>query len=190
MPDGKWNPGSTMVRQEGSLGPRKSILIATYLFTVIALLLWLTGIFLAPYLRSRASPWQGLLYAFYSPVCHQVPERCYFLFGHPLGVCARCLGIYLGCLVGLSLYPWLRGFRRLELPGTRLFLLLSSPILIDTLGNFTMLWTTPNPGRLGTGLIWGTILPFYFITGMADLLHSLARTRSGEKKFCLNNFLE
>ncbi len=29
-------------------------------------------------------------------MCHQQPERCFFILGIPLGLCARCLGIYLG----------------------------------------------------------------------------------------------
>lgn len=29
-------------------------------------------------------------------MCHQQSERCFFILGQPLGLCARCLGIYLG----------------------------------------------------------------------------------------------
>jgi uncharacterized membrane protein len=34
-------------------------------------------------------------------VCHQRPERSFWIFGGPVAVCARCLGIYLGATVGL-----------------------------------------------------------------------------------------
>ena len=34
-------------------------------------------------------------------VCHQRPERSFFLFGGSVAVCARCLGIYLGAAMGL-----------------------------------------------------------------------------------------
>lgn len=34
-------------------------------------------------------------------VCHQRPERCFWIFGAPVAVCARCLGIYLGAAAGL-----------------------------------------------------------------------------------------
>ena len=37
-------------------------------------------------------------------VCHQQPERSFFLFGGSVAVCARCLGIYLGAAVGLLMY--------------------------------------------------------------------------------------
>lgn len=33
-------------------------------------------------------------------VCHQQPERSFFLFGGSVAVCARCLGIYLGAAMG------------------------------------------------------------------------------------------
>lgn len=34
-------------------------------------------------------------------VCHQNPDRAFWLFGGSVAVCARCLGIYLGATVGL-----------------------------------------------------------------------------------------
>jgi len=36
-------------------------------------------------------------------VCHQRPERSFWLFGAPVAVCARCLGIYIGAAFGLLL---------------------------------------------------------------------------------------
>lgn len=34
-------------------------------------------------------------------VCHQRAERCFWIFGAPVAVCARCLGIYIGAAIGL-----------------------------------------------------------------------------------------
>src|SRR5262245_11474962 len=36
------------------------------------------------------------VYAVGSVVCHQRPERSFFLWGRQLPVCARCTGIYVG----------------------------------------------------------------------------------------------
>jgi uncharacterized membrane protein len=36
-------------------------------------------------------------------VCHQRPERSFWICGAPVAVCARCLGIYLGAAIGLFL---------------------------------------------------------------------------------------
>jgi uncharacterized membrane protein len=146
----------------------KTILLI-YCFTAIGTAVWLGAIFWAPYLRSHSSPWQGLIYAIFSPFCHQIPSRSFHFLDQPLAVCARCLGIYSGFFIGVSLYPFLRGFRRVALPQTKIFILVSLPIVTDTLGNFARLWETPNEVRFVTGLLWGTILPFYFITGLADL---------------------
>lgn len=156
--------------------PRRTVLL-TYLITTMAFLLWLGGIMLAPYLRSRASPWAGLVYSIYSPVCHQVPDRSLLCFGQPLAVCARCTGIYLGFWLGLALYPVLRGWRSISLPPARVFFIVSAPIVLDTAANFLRFWNTTTAVRLATGVLWGTILPFYFVAGMADLFLSRRKKR-------------
>jgi uncharacterized membrane protein len=165
-------------REKGQprLKPERAVFL-THLFSALVYPLWLAGIWLAPYLRSRASPWSSLAYAFYSPVCHQVPGRSFSCFGQPLAVCARCLGIYLGFLVGLGLFPFLRRRGSLSLPPARVFFLVSGPIVLDTAGNFLGLWSTPGSIRLATGIIWGTILPFYFIAGVSDLLIARQKNR-------------
>lgn len=174
-------------REEANLPSLECRIRIVYFFTVVALLFWLAAIFLAPYLKSRGSPWQVVIYALFSPVCHQIPARCFYLSGHPLAVCTRCLGVYVGSLIGLGLYPWVRRFGRLELPRIRCLMLLSAPILVDTLGNFVKLWASPNLARFGTGLIWGPILPFYFVTGIAELVNALSqkpaqKSQAGAKK--------
>ena len=35
-----------------------------------------------------------------SVICHQLPDRSFFLYGRQLPVCARCTGLYLGGLAG------------------------------------------------------------------------------------------
>jgi hypothetical protein len=37
-----------------------------------------------------------LVYAIGSAVCHQLPERSFYLWGRQLPVCARCTGLYAG----------------------------------------------------------------------------------------------
>jgi uncharacterized membrane protein len=37
----------------------------------------------------------------FSLVCHQQPDRSFFLLGGSVAVCLRCFGIYLGAAVGL-----------------------------------------------------------------------------------------
>ena len=56
---------------------------------------------MAPYLAASGYSLAALaIFWFFSPVCHQDPARSFWIFGAPVAVCARCLGIYLGAAVG------------------------------------------------------------------------------------------
>jgi uncharacterized membrane protein len=147
----------------------RSRILSVYLATLIGTLAWLGAIVLAPYLRSRGIPLARFLYFCFSSVCHQIPGRSFSAFGYPMAVCARCLGIYSGFLAGMGLYPLLRGFSKIQLPKMKIFLAVSLPIVADTAGNLLGLWATTNVLRLATGCLWGSILPFYFLTGLAEL---------------------
>jgi len=161
---------------------RKRTRIAlVYSLTLGGILLWLGVIFLAPYLKSQASGLNIFAYAVFAPICHQIPARSFFFFGHPLAVCARCLGIYFGFLGGIGLYPFLRGFSDTTLPKSRTFILVVFPLVFDALGNLFHLWSTSHWIRFSTGFLWGLILPFYFVTGVADFF--LNKTRKKAKGF-------
>lgn len=163
-------------RSEDPAGTVRALLFVSLLGT----LLWLAAIFLAPGLESRGSSRSaGFLYALFSPTCHQMPERCFSFRGYPLAVCGRCLGVYAGFLAGLVAYPFVRGISKLELPRARTFLWFSVPIGVDGLAGILGIWASPIGVRFATGVLWGTILPFYFITGVAELVVSRkARARA------------
>jgi len=163
----------------------KSKIVVVYILAISIIIIWITAIFLAPYLRNRAWPGYIFIYSLFSPICHQNPARSFFIFGYPLAVCSRCLGIYIGFLGGVIIYPLFRGFSSLSLPRTKYFLALSLPIGVDTLGNFFRLWSTSNWPRFVLGFVWGIILPFYFITGLAELI--TAETTSKVKKYFLKS---
>ena len=72
----------------------------------------------APYLAlSGYGAFTFLIFLFFSPVCHQDPERSFWILGTPIAVCARCLGIYLGAAAG----AWIPAPRRMLLSGLTLF---------------------------------------------------------------------
>ena len=52
----------------------------------LAIGLWMAALVAAP----------GWLFPFGSFICHQRPERSFFINGHQLAVCARCTGLYAG----------------------------------------------------------------------------------------------
>jgi len=141
-----------------------------FVLTLLGTLAWLAAILLAPVLRSRSSEAAPFLYALFSPICHQIPGRSFFLRGFPMAVCGRCLGIYTGFLAGLVLYPFVRGFRRIALPPVKLFVLVSLPAVVDFLLGISRIWESPIGVRFATGFAWGGLLPFYFITGVSELV--------------------
>jgi uncharacterized membrane protein len=154
--------------EEGDLKSRT--IVGLYAATLAGECVWLGGIIAAPYLRSRGSGWAAFLYACFAPICHQRPDRSFQAFGYPLAVCARCSGIYLGAFLGLLVYPFRRGFEVLKLPKIATLALVSTPIAIDAAGNLLGFWNSGQVFRLATGLFWGSILPFYFLTGVGELL--------------------
>jgi uncharacterized membrane protein len=165
-------PEERPLKQRERASPARGPVFAIFIVTALACVLWLGGILFAPYLKSQTSAWSGFVYGLYATVCHQAEGRSLRCFGQPLAVCARCTGIYLGFLLGLLSYPLFRGWRRLALPRGRVFWLVSAPIGLDAAGNLLGLWQTPAAARLALGILWGAILPFYFLTGMAELVIS------------------
>jgi len=139
-----------------------------YLVTLGVTFFWLSTIFLAPYLKNHSPAISRLIYAAFAPICHQISSRCFFAFGQPLAVCARCLGIYIGFFTGTAIFPLLKGFSHSSLPRARTLAFFSAPIALDTFWNLLSLWRSPGEVRFVTGLIWGIVLPFYFIPGMTD----------------------
>ena len=51
---------------------------------------------------------------------------------------------------------------------------MSLPIVADTAANFLSLWMTGDWLRFATGVLWGTILPYYFIPGLADVSNRIS----------------
>jgi len=155
----------------------KKTIIVIYIFSLLGILAWLGAILLAPYFKSQSIPESRLLYGVFSRICHQAPSRCFYLFGFPLAVCTRCLGIYLGFLSGIVFFPFIKGFKMAAVPPSWLFIFLTFPIAVDTGGNFLSLWSSPDWLRFVFGLIWGSILPFYFVVGLSDFFTHLQKKK-------------
>jgi len=154
---------------------RKRAVLVVYSLSWVGIGAMLLAIAAAPVLEPRFPRWSGFIYGIFAPFCHQIPERCFRLAGHPLAVCARCLGVYLGFAAGLVLYPIVRGTRDLRPPSLRLFLLISTPTAADVAGNVLGLWTSSPWLRFGLATAWGTLLPFFFITGLVDAMTQIRR---------------
>ncbi|HYM09095.1 MAG TPA: DUF2085 domain-containing protein [Bryobacterales bacterium] len=113
------------------------------------LVVFVAAIFAAPLLAEASSVAAVPLYAAFSWVCHQRPQRTWLLGAYPLAVCVRCLGIYLGALAGAI--AGLRFFRRLFFAAMAL---LAADWLLEAAGSFLV----PSGVRFATGLLLGFFL--------------------------------
>lgn len=117
---------------------------------------WILPLFLAPLLEAMSPGLGALAYRLYEPVCHQLAERSYSLAGHPLGVCARCLGLYAGGLFGLLIWPRLNRLRVAVLERPRRLLWFLVPMAVDVVAPWDLAVI-----RLATGLL--AALPFALV---------------------------
>jgi uncharacterized membrane protein len=95
--------------------------------------IFIGGAFLGPILayfgENAASSW--LLHTYHG-ICDQIPSHSYYLFGHQICLCERCLAIYTTLFLSglaLAIIPRLR--RRVRPLDWRLWLLLIIPMALD-----------------------------------------------------------
>lgn len=71
---------------------------------LVASVAWLAAVIAAPFaIQSSVSPVRdaaAVVYAAAGFICHQRPERSYWLAGAQLPVCARCTGLYVSAAIG------------------------------------------------------------------------------------------
>src|SRR5262245_33087060 len=86
-----------------------------------------------------------LIYAVGGSVCHQRPERSFYLWGRQLPVCARCTGIYAGAALAVAVVSVRRA---LQMTDTRPRRLSRSPAVLvviasaPTAATLVFEWTT------------------------------------------------
>ena len=112
-------------------------------------------------------------------ICHQIPNRTFFLGGRALPLCARCTGTYLGIVIGLVTTVLLHRGRAGELLSPGLLVLMGTFILIMgidggnsylvLLGRPPLLYAPRNWLRTTTGILNGIalsmiVLPVYNFT--------------------------
>lgn len=128
---------------------------------------WLLLICAPAWLLAQGQPLAALaLYRGLAVICHQIPERSFHLLGAPLGVCARCTGIYLGFVGGLALYPFVRSLRQVAPPARHWLMLSGVPMLIDGAGGWLGLFTNTFASRAATGFLLGATAAFYVLPSL------------------------
>lgn len=119
------------------------------------------------------------IYRSFSGICHQLPERSFFIAGRPLAVCARCTGIYGGFALLLLLYPLIRPLSSTYLPPPRWLFLAGVPLTVDFGLTFLGIWENTHTTRLLTGMLLGGATVFYVMPGIAELSERLFKPKSG-----------
>jgi uncharacterized membrane protein len=141
-----------------------------------AVALWCVLLVLAPLLAHMdlVAP-SGILYLFFSKICHQQASRSFFIFGKQMAVCSRCTALYFGFLFGTLLYPLLQRTMKDLQPPKILLLFAAIPIVIDfSLGGLGILENTFLTRSI-TGLILGSVVAFYIIPGLKNIFMEFSK---------------
>ncbi len=143
-----------------------------YLFILFLSLFSVGMIFSTPILLDHGKIYSfiaGLIKLFFTPLCHQIPERSFYLFGHPLPVCSRCTGIYMGFFIGSVLFPFIKIKINDVYPPKNILLIAVMPMGLDVLLNWINILDTGLLIHFITGFIFSIIFSFYAIPGVMEL---------------------
>ena len=148
---------------------------------VMATGVFVTLIVVAPLARANGfGSLSFVIYETFSHVCHQAPERSFFIAGHPFAVCARCTGLYLGFAVAVITYPLTTSLKRTRAPERRWLFMAAVPLAIDFSVGFLGIWDNTHSSRLLTGALLGAAAVFYIMPGLTEL--SMGRFGQRERK--------
>jgi len=109
------------------------------------------------------------IYSAFAVLCHQIPERSYFIDGHQFAVCARCTGVYGGFTLLLLLYPLIGSLKNTVTPPRSWLFLAAIPLAIDVGVNVAGFWQNTHTSRLLTGALLGGAAVFYVMPGIMSL---------------------
>ena len=140
-----------------------------WLIVLTAAVLVVSLIIAAPLLAAARSGWSIVIYQAFGFLCHQLPDRSFFIAGHKLAVCSRCSGIYLGATLTLLVYPLLKSLRSVRSPARKWLFAASIPLFVDFFLTFVGIWQNTHTTRFITGFIFGSAVVFYVMPGVVEL---------------------
>jgi len=109
------------------------------------------------------------IYQAFSYVCHQLPERSFFIAGHQFAVCARCTGVYFGFAAAVIGYPLITSLRRTQVPSRKWLFVAAAPLVIDFGLGLTGIWENTHGSRFATGALLGGVAVFFVMPALAEL---------------------
>lgn len=139
-------------------------------------LLLATGILLGIWLVKTPAGIQGKADAIGYAVCHQIPERSFHIHARPASMCARCMGMYMGVILGLAYFLIRKRHRYMQFPDRLILVamvLLSLIWAADSVNSylhlfpfFPGLYAPSNVYRTLTGTILGVNMAIILVVGM------------------------
>lgn len=124
----------------------------------------------APLALKFGFPITGLtLYRAFSYLCHQIPERSFFIAERSFAVCSRCFGLYAGFAIAVILYPLVKSLRSVEAPERKWLFVAAVPMAIDFSLEFFGFGHNTHFSRVATGALLGAVSVFYVMPGLMEL---------------------
>jgi len=124
----------------------------------------------APLAQANGLHWFSFtVYEVFSHVCHQAPERSFYIAGYPLAVCARCTGLYVGFAAAAAFYPLMTSLKRTYAPERKWLFIAAAPLAIDFALGFFGVWENTHFSRLLTGALLGAVSVFFILPGLVQL---------------------
>jgi uncharacterized membrane protein len=154
------------VPQTGS--PRRPLLM--WFLAAAGSLALISLIIGAPLALDAGHPFWGLtIYQAFSFVCHQIPERSFFVAAHKFAVCSRCTGLYSGFATAILVYPVVKSLRQTEAPARTWLFIAAAPLAIDYSLGYLGIWDNTHTSRFVTAALLGAVSVFYVMPGLMDL---------------------
>jgi uncharacterized membrane protein len=179
-------PPNQYIQQSVSL--RRPLMV----WALVATGAWLFTALIAAAPLARGNGFEVLsftLYQAFSHVCHQAPERSFFVAGHQLAVCARCTGLYFGFAAALMGYPLITSLRRTQTPDRKWLFVAAAPLVIDFGLGLLGVWENTHWSRFATGALLAGVAAFYMMPGLAELCLRGKTSLSGRETIQLSGDL-
>lgn len=113
-------------------------------------------------------------------LCHQMPERSFWINGQPMAVCSRCIGIYSSFFVGWIALPFWSKFRIKEKIAIKKVVLLVLLLnIFDIVGNLLGFWENTLVSRLLLGILMGSSTTLIFLGDFFDITITSKKSHHG-----------
>lgn len=131
---------------------------------ILALMLFIVITAFGGGLFNQSEPWlMQWQHKIFSTVCHQNPQRSFWLNGQPMAVCSRCMGIYSGFALGWILLPAISLIKVKAVSTIKKGLLALALLnILDILGNIVGFWQNTLDSRLVLGWLIGWLAALLF----------------------------